>query len=111
MRSTVAKAVPEGASTLPSWCSSMTSAVSNQGAASSAKRIMSTAPMAKLGATMQLLRVKADRNVSRSASVNPVVPTTAWMPCSAATGQVLSCRVGHREVDDDFGAGLDQRLC
>jgi hypothetical protein len=35
----------------------MTSAVSNQGAASSANRIISTAPMAKLGATMQLDRV------------------------------------------------------
>ena len=35
----------------------MISAVSKNGAASSAKRIMSTAPMAKLGATRQLDRV------------------------------------------------------
>ena len=54
MRSTVCMAVPEGASTFWSWCSSMTSAVSKNGAAISAKRIISTAPMAKLGATMQL---------------------------------------------------------
>ncbi len=47
-------AVPEGASSLPSWCSSTISAVSKKGAANSAKRIMSTAPMAKLGATTQL---------------------------------------------------------
>ena len=47
-------AVPDGASTLASWCSSMISAESKYGAASSAKRIMSTAPMAKLGATKQL---------------------------------------------------------
>ena len=57
MRSAVSMAVPDGASTFWSWWSSMISAVSNQGAASSAKRIMSTAPMAKLGATMQLLLV------------------------------------------------------
>ena len=37
---------------------------SNQGAASSAKRIISTAPMAKLGATTQLLRVNAARSRS-----------------------------------------------
>ena len=49
MRSTVSIAVPEGASTLASWCSSMISAVSNHGAASSAKRIIKMAPMAKLG--------------------------------------------------------------
>ena len=53
MRSTVFIAVPEGASTFWSWCSSMTSAVSKNGAAISAKRIISTAPMAKFGATMQ----------------------------------------------------------
>ena len=53
MRLAVNRAVPEGASTLASWCSSMISAVSNHGAASSAKRIISTAPMAKLGATTQ----------------------------------------------------------
>ena len=54
MRRAVCNAVPEGESSLPSWCSSITSTVSNQGAASSAKRIMSTAPMAKLGAKTQL---------------------------------------------------------
>ena len=36
----------------------MISAVSNHGAASSAKRIISTAPMAKFGAMTQLLVVK-----------------------------------------------------
>ena len=55
MRCTVIMAVPDGASTLASWCSSITSAVSKYGAASSAKRIISTAPMAKFGATRQLL--------------------------------------------------------
>ena len=37
----------------------MISAVSNHGAASSAKRIIRTAPMAKFGAMRQLLVVKA----------------------------------------------------
>ena len=50
MRSAVCIAVPDGASIFWSWCSSMISAVSKYGAASSAKRIISTAPMAKLGA-------------------------------------------------------------
>jgi hypothetical protein len=84
MRSAVRIAVPDGASILASWCSSMISAVSKHGAASSAKRIMRTAPMAKLGARKQLLVVKAARSPSRSASLNPVVPTTACIPCSAS---------------------------
>ena len=66
MRSAVSMAVPDGASTFWSWWSSMISAVSNQGAASSAKRIMSTAPMAKLGATKQLLLVNISASRSRS---------------------------------------------
>ena len=80
----VSIAVPDGASTFWSWWSSMISAVSNHGAASSANRIISTAPMAKFGAMRQLLLVNVLRKASRSASVKPVVPTTAWMPCSAA---------------------------
>ena len=71
MRCTVIMAVPDGASALASWCSSITSAVSKNGAASSAKRIISTAPMAKFGATRQLLDVKRSRQSSRSAGVKP----------------------------------------
>jgi hypothetical protein len=48
----VASAVPLGASAFPSWWSSITSAASKNRAASAANRI-STAPSAKLGATMQ----------------------------------------------------------
>jgi hypothetical protein len=44
-------AVPEGASSLLSWWSSMISTWGMNLAASVAKRIMSTAPMAKFGAT------------------------------------------------------------
>ncbi len=82
MRRAVIIAVPDGASALASWCSSMTSAVSKNGAASSAKRIISTAPMAKFGAIRQLDRVNADRSAATSSSVKPVVPTTACSPCS-----------------------------
>ena len=59
IRSAVRIAVPDGASILASWWSSMISTVSNHGAASSAKRIISTAPMAKLAAMRQELFVKA----------------------------------------------------
>ena len=54
IRSAVSMAVPDGASTFWSWWSSITSALSKYGAASSAKRIISTAPMAKLGAMTAL---------------------------------------------------------
>src|SRR4051812_36280505 len=48
--SAVRAAVPDGASSLPSWCSSTISARAITREASAAKRIISTAPMAKLGA-------------------------------------------------------------
>ena len=48
--SAVRAAVPEGASSLPGWCSSTISARSMIFDASAAKRIISTAPIAKLGA-------------------------------------------------------------
>ncbi len=66
----------------------MISAVSKNGAASSAKRIINTALMAKFAATRQLLPVNAPRNASMSSAVRPVVPTTAWMPCNASHGTV-----------------------
>src|SRR3954451_23391611 len=85
IRWTVSMAVPDGASTFWSWWSSITSALSKYGAASSAKRIMSTAPMAKFGAitALALEAAKRSRKASRSASPNPVVPTTACTPWSA----------------------------
>ena len=96
MRRAVIIAVPEGASALASWCSSMTSAVSKNGAASSAKRIISTAPMAKFAAIRQLDRVNADRSAAMSSSVKPVVPTTACSPCSAH--QATLARAASRTV-------------
>ena len=106
MRCTVIIAVPDGASALASWCSSITSAVSKYGAASSAKRIISTAPMAKLGATRQLLVVKALASSSRSAAVKPVVPTTAWTPWSAHQRAFSRAAASDREVDGHLDAGL-----
>ena len=50
MRAAVARAVPDGASRFVSWCSSTISARGSTRDASSAKRIISTAPSAKLGA-------------------------------------------------------------
>ena len=50
MRSAVAFAVPEGASSLVSACNSTISARGKIVAASSAKRIISAAPTAKFGA-------------------------------------------------------------
>ena len=47
----VSSAVPDGASTLPSWCSSITSTASKCGAAMLARCISSTAPSAKFDAT------------------------------------------------------------
>ena len=96
MRRAVIIAVPDGASALPSWCSSMISAVSKKGAASSAKRIISTAPMAKLGAMRQLDRVKASRREATSASVKPVVPTTVCTP--SAAHQARLARAASRTV-------------
>ena len=107
MRCTVIMAVPDGASTLASWCSSMTSAVSKYGAASSAKRIISTAPMAKFGATRQLLRGEARRSARRCRRrVKPVVPTTACTPWSAHQRALARAAVERGEVDGHLGAGV-----
>ena len=110
IRSAVASEVPEGASTFWSWCSSMISADSKNGAASSAKRIISTAPMAKFGATRQFERVNAPRSASRSAAARPVVPTTAVHAPSGQDREVLPHRFRHREVHDDLGTGVPHRL-
>src|SRR5665213_593118 len=94
MPSAVRRDVPEGASRLASWWSSMISALSNHGAAMAANRIIRTAPMAKLAATMQLAPptdpgTNSSARSSRSSSVNPVVPTTAWMPADAQWARVV----------------------
>ena len=70
----------------------MISAVSNHGAAISAKRIINTAEMAKLGAITQFGPSpvpNVDANRSKSSAVKPVVPTTAWIPCMPSHGSVV----------------------
>ena len=111
MRSTVCIAVPDGASTFWSWWSSITSAVSNHGAASSAKRTMSTAPMAKLGA----ITAFADDASKRAAEVVDVGGREAGgaddrvHAVVGAPRDVLAGGVEHGEVDRDLGAGVGQR--
>src|SRR5579863_2351174 len=84
-RSAVVSAVPDGASSLPSWWISTISTPSMNGAANSANRIMRTAPMAKLEAMTQFADEPSnrDRSSPRTPSSMPVVPTTAWTAWAA----------------------------
>ena len=78
----VAFAVPDGASSFVSWWSSTISARGRCRAASAAKRIISTAPIAKFGARKTgnaALRASALAH-ARSRSAQPVVPTTHGTP-------------------------------
>ena len=111
MRSTVCIAVPDGASIFWSWWSSMISAVSKYGAASSAKRIISTAPMAKLGAITALARrrVEARRGSRRVVGAEPGGADDRVHAVVGAPGDVVAGGVDHGEVDRDLGAGVGQR--
>ena len=62
MRCAVRIAVPDGASILWSWWSSMISDVSKYGAAISAKRIIRIAPIAKFGAITALASDRSKRS-------------------------------------------------
>ena len=86
IRPAVRSAVPEGASSLPSWCSSMISARAMWRDASAAKRIISTAPTAKLGAITALAgpASASARSSSTCSAVRPVVPMTACTPAASA---------------------------
>src|SRR6185312_1906267 len=90
-------AVPEGASTLSGWCSSMISTDSKYLAAVAANEDASTAPSAKLGAISTPVPGCCSSNSTseaRLASSQPVVPTTAWMPCSTANRTLASVLSG-----------------
>src|SRR5215211_1483424 len=78
IRSAVRLAVPEGASSFCSWWSSITSHSGMWAAAWRANSIISTAPIAKLGATNRLAG-PTPSNAEKSA---PVVPITQWTPAS-----------------------------
>ena len=103
-------AVPEGASTLASWCSSITSALSNSGAASSAKRIISTAERAKLGAMMQLLRSKSPAKLRQVLLGESGGADHGVDAIGGQAGQVLPGRGQHREVHGDLDTRLSERL-
>ena len=109
----VRRAVPLGASALSGWCSSTISTDSKNRAACAAKRIISTAPMREVRRDEHAdarARRPASRAPSRGApSSKPVVPTTAWMPCSTQNRRLSITDVGVGEVDRDLGAGVDQR--
>ena len=108
-------AVPDGASTFPPWCNSMISADSKYGAAISAKCIISTAPIAKFGARMQLLEVNCLRSRSLSLSLKPGGADHGVHPVGREPVEVLLRRVPHGEVHgyvhrstvQALGAGAD----
>ncbi len=110
----VRAAVPLGASSLASWCSSMISAFAMCLAASAAKRIISTAPIAKFGATSTFARgpspSRAASAAARSACRSkPVVPTTACTPARRHASAFCERRVRAREVDDHVGVAAARR--
>ena len=105
MSSAVRAAVPLGASSLRSWCSSMISALAMIRDASAAKRIMSTAPIAKFGATRTLPSPLASRRSRRGRSRS--CPTTAWTPARDGEPDVPERGVGAGEVDEDVGVAED----
>src|SRR6516165_1651948 len=79
----VRDAVPEGASALAAWCSSITSAEVKNRAACWANRIISTAPTEKLGTTSTRTPGAAASHARTCASrdsSNPEVPTTVSRP-------------------------------
>ena len=104
----VRRAVPEGASALSGWCSSTTSTDSKCGAASTANRIISRAPMEKFGATRTPTSGAAAshrRTVSSRSSSKPVVPTTAWMPWAMQCSRLAITASGWVKSTATCGAG------
>ena len=103
--------MPEGASALSGWWSSTTSTDSKNRAASAANRIISTAPMEKLGA-ISTPTSGAAASQPRSV-VEPVVVEAGGADHGVdavldAELQVVHDHVGVGEVDDGLGAGGDQ---
>ena len=106
--SAVRAAVPEGASSLPAWWSSTISARSMWREASAAKRIMSTAPIAKLGATNAF----APASRGRRPQAVEVEARGADHDVHAGGQRRAGVRqrgVGLREVDEHVGAARARR--
>ena len=101
-------AVPDGASSLRSWCSSMISHSGMCCAASAAKRIISTAPIAKFGATRTLAALAVAPGIlGRGAQVVEVEargPDDRVGAGVEAGPDVRRGGLGGGEVDDDVGS-------
>lgn len=106
-------AVPDGASTLFGWWSSTTSTDSKYGAAICANFMVRTAPMEKFGAMSTPVSgdwASHPFSFARRSSVQPVVPTTAWMPCRTQKSRLSMTEAGCGQLHGDLGAGLGERL-
>ena len=93
----VRRAVPEGASTLRGWCNSMISTESKYLAAFAAKWVAKTEPSAKFGAIRTPVSgccASSDSSAATRSVSQPVVPTTAWMPCSTAKRTLATVESG-----------------
>ena len=101
----MARAVPDGASFFASLCSSTISARGRYAAASAARRIISTAPIAKFGAK-KTAKPRSRPRASTGARSAPLVPTTHGTPASSARSNVADDHVRRREVDRRVG-GLE----
>ena len=88
-----------GASSLPSWCSSMISHSGMCGAISFAASIISTAPIAKLGAMKQLARAHRRSQLRRTSGARSCPPRSA-RPLRGTARAFSKHGVGLREVDD-----------
>ena len=104
--SAVAAAVPDGASALPSWCSSMISTAGRYRAACAANRCISAAPIAKFGATNTPTGASRQRRRPRR---------NRWSrrrcaPVLDRPRDVLGGELGVGEVDRDLDAGLEERV-
>ena len=92
----VRMAVPDGASTFPAWCSSITSTDSKNRAACRANCMASTAPMPKLGATSTCPGVSA----SQPATVASPRRRTRWCrPRRRSRGRARTARGRARRRD------------
>ena len=108
----VAAAVPDGASALPAWCSSMISTDSKKRAASRANRAASTAPIAKFGTTMtprsglglQPVGDRVQALLTESGGAGDHIDVVVQ-----AEPDVVHHHVGMAEVDDHLRVRVGQR--
>ena len=105
-------AVPDGASTLPAWCSSITSTESKNRAAWRANCMASTAPTPKLGATSTCPGRSASQPRTRvePGGVEAAGADDGGDAVVEGEAHVVQRGTGMRDVDDDLRAGVGQRV-